>query len=210
MLVIDNSIKDEYHTQINNKLIPLQACNVTSYVMFGKYNHCLFDYPKDQQPEDYFMSVMMGNEKRDESLRRFPSLARKAAPWEIHELLASTYNEMVGKEVARFVLENTTEDLIAELINGKVCIVSGRFAGLGHIVVLVGLMANLPEDYDTSEGIERTEVKSFIIDDPYGDYKTRYMSHQGNNVDVPYGAFMRMTNFRNEPDRKWAHLYIGK
>jgi hypothetical protein len=75
------------------------------------------------------------------------------------------------------------------IIAGGACIVSGHYPAtkengdtynIDHITALVGLTYynELP-----------VRVESWIMDDSYGDYRTRYTSRMGNDIEMPKKDF---------------------
>ena len=57
-MIINNSTGKIIHTQRNNRIKPYSSCNVTSFINALKCSDIDFYYPKDMQPEDYFMKLM--------------------------------------------------------------------------------------------------------------------------------------------------------
>lgn len=50
----------DYHSQVNNKVIPMEACNTTSAIMWLKTARIEFWHPKILQPEDYLTHILDG------------------------------------------------------------------------------------------------------------------------------------------------------
>jgi hypothetical protein len=210
MGTINRSKDSEFHTQRNNKKYPMEACNVTSYVMAGKQAGILFDTPDGVQPEDWLFTYMNTPEYYERMQREHPwswermpngRVKYHYRPNEIHAMLAEAFNELVGRDVATFYEAGRPSGLIAAYVRaGCGVVLSGRFpyrgGTIGHIVSLAGY------SFDGDEIIE------WIIDDPFGDYHTDYTDHRGNNVPVDTDDFRQI--FRPPgSDTKMCHVIRG-
>lgn len=191
--IINNSIDNNYHSQINNTIIPLASCNTTSAIMYLKNNNILFDYPKEMQPEDYLSQILQSDEAIKIKEKLFPQeWAKNFRPQEIHKCLSWGINKLVGKEISKFDDSRNINDIVNDLKNGKCVIMSGAFTPCGHVVCVVGLE------------IKDSKIINFIIDDPFGNYWTNYKDHRGNNIKFPFDDFIKITRHFNK-EVKYCH-----
>ena len=51
-------LSNPYRTQRNNRIGPTQTCQVTSMIMALEASGIAFEYPKDEQPEDYLARLL--------------------------------------------------------------------------------------------------------------------------------------------------------
>lgn len=201
MVEIDNSIKDEYYSQINNRFKPIEACMPTSFVMALLYNKIplvpsgtpcsvpSFVYPRTLQPEDYLMAIC--NSPWGTALRDNISWAKSQSipPNQVHAVISEIINDIVGRNITKFEANKNMDDLIYQIRKGKSLVVSGRWVSTGHAVVVVGLREN-----------EAKQVTHILIDDPYGNYHTNYQDKNGNNVWFTVEQF-------NTLWAKWYHIF---
>ena len=91
------------------------------------------------------------------------------------------------------------ETIIAHLKKGGGVVLSGEFRlkkrNLHHIVSLAGFVTDGNED-----------VTQFIIDDPYGDFRTDYHDQHGNNILITRDEFVVIFKPTGVETVKWAHL----
>lgn len=185
-----------YHSQINNKLIPHSACNTTSIIMGAKQAGHDCNFGKDQ-PEDVLTELcltekywlMMDNinpKYRDQGYR----------PNEIHACLCAATNELFNKNIDIFSTEVAISKIKSNLDDGGGVVLSGKFKLpngdiLNHIVSLAGY-----------------GDKGYLIDDPYGNFRTNYTDRRGNDIFITNDEFF--TIFKGSEDYKWAHLIAKK
>lgn len=156
-------------------------------------------YPPEMQPEDYLTSKLLTREAYDEM--------RKIAPWtfgaddrplykpnEVHEMLVRAVNAWAGEEIDVFSTKWCIDTIIRALKEGSGIVLSGIFTvdgkSLHHMVSLAGFYRDL---------------SAFIIDDPYGDFRTGYQDHHGNNIVVPEDDFISIFKPVGQL-QKWAHI----
>jgi len=200
----------EYYSQINNKRFPYSACNVTALTECLDIIDKLFDFPNGVQPEDHLMNVLRDDNSYERMERLYP-WARKGGyePNEVHAMLEWAVNLLVGEKVDTFSTTWDLRELVYELvINKHPSAISGRFTDYGHIVTLVGIETE-QEDIEKSasfQGINLSQIKKFIVDDPYGDYFDGYETTQGNDLRFSFKEFNDITKTYNDTSAKWAHL----
>jgi len=195
LLEINLSTDNNYFSQVNNKYFPLSACVPTSFIMAliaeeipvveagspltGAWP--VFVYPTGMQPEDFLLALLRspwGYEMRDQY-----SWAKREniEPNEVHMVVSEAVNRIVGKKVTVFETKKTVHNIFIELEAGHPLVITGSFTSFGHAVAVVGATY-------TPGG----EIKEFIIDDPYGNYKTGYKDKHGNNIHIPVMEFMQI------------------
>ncbi|WP_147613846.1 C1 family peptidase [Treponema pectinovorum] len=196
---VNNSKNKPYYTQRNNALKPNGACNVTSIInalSASGWPVQKLATQKHRQPEDSLMDFILTDERVQKFWKKTDPLGRYPAN-EWHPVLAYGTNLFLRKngllfegEVAlKFGELWNVEDIAEAIYAGGSAVLSGVFAVknekttehvIGHVVAVVGL-----KDY--GEGVE-----CFVIDDSWGDYRTGYKEHNGNDIPMPLSDFMRM------------------
>lgn len=191
--MINYSKDSEYHTQVNNKVFPHSTCNTTSMIMALKQAGYECDFSNTEQPEDV-LTKLLQTEKYWLMMDRLNSDLRKQdyRPNEIHACLREATNEIIGKQVDYFSVEVPVLRIKQHLTSGGGVVLSGRFrlsdgTVLNHIVSLAGYGDDC-----------------FIIDDPYGNFRTDYKDRRGNNIVITEDEFF--TIFKGSELYKWAHL----
>jgi hypothetical protein len=181
--------KDNY-SQRNNKLKPLESCNVTSMVMALSYLGYKFPAGKFDQPED--------------NLRAFIE-ARGGDPT-VHADLSDGVNQWIGRPVTNFRTDREVPQLWAELAAGRPVVLSGTFPGfpklarrpLGHIVCLVGA--------EWAGDDIHAEPERVIIDDPYGNTLNNWQG-PGNDIALTFDQFTAWLKPTGSALVKWGHFF---
>ena len=208
-MTVNNSAGKPYYTQRNNQLKPGGACNVTAMIaalLAAGYAVEQLATEKFRQPEDALMDFILHDE-RTLALWKVLDPSGHNAPNEWHPVLALGTNlflrerGLVGKCVDAVEWgEWRSKSQITETIkNGGAAVLSGLFpAGgrktIGHVVACVGFK-------EDDEG----NLTHFIIDDSWGDYRTEYADHNGNNVEMSLEDFNSKIRHCGA-DNKMAHL----
>lgn len=211
VIITDCSKDSQYKSQRANKYYPHSTCNVTSYAMMFDYlGHAdkimdKYNNPKLELPDLFFEYI------RDEDKVKvfYSRYATEIPPEQIHDVLAYA-GSLLLSSVAQsntkisFSVSTPLDTIVHALEEGKPVVVSGRFPywskvrqgeiTIGHIVCLVGTVRNK----------ETGKLLGFLIDDPYGNYKTLYEDINGNNVFMDLEDFETM--IRREGDGFWAHV----
>jgi hypothetical protein len=215
-----------YVSQRDNVERPLITCNTTSMVMgleYNGYNLPTRDpaYPtvNEQQPEDLLTKFMLTNEKVsgyykclniEEWIRWQKNLDEPdncIPPNEYHAVLAYGTNLWLGKEVVTFTTISI-QSILFKMIQDYVAVVqSGKWAGLNHITCITGFeteqndILSLPK----LEDIDLKLMTNIIMQDPYGDYRTRYKEKNGKDIIVPFDSYVSLVK-PLASDKKWVHL----
>lgn len=203
-MIIDKSIKDEYYTQLNNKVFPYSTCNTTSCIM-GLIQSGTFKYikelvPEKTQPED-FLTKYMQSKKMVEKMKALSpwSYQQKQPPNQVFVMLEYGINKLANRPIVS--MENLSiKQIVLEILSGSGIVLLGKFPRrngkiLNHIVSLAGFKTRQIDIRKARNVIDVDESKIdwFIIDDPYGNYHKDYSGHyghKGNNVYVPYDDFI--------------------
>ncbi len=179
---IDNSAPGEYYSQRNNRILPYSACNVTAAVGALVAAGRIVPHKKGEQAEDALMEFINTDSW---CLKKWHDLdtAGKIPPQEYHAVLALGINRWIGDDHVDDLIEGLMPfDILDHLKAGGTCIVSGVFPTTkGHFVAVVGAV------YDDKERLE-----AFIIDDPWGNYLTRYADQRGDGVEMPFADWARI------------------
>lgn len=219
MVTINLSTGKDYHSQRNNKIDPHGACGPTSLVMALLYSGYTLPGCQGRQPEDVLIEFLRENKIIDLYYKKnYPREHRQKVPAnEIPMVREFGINLWMGKRVSNFTFGARMNDIAYSLIKGKACAVSGLWPyksgdvikSIGHIVCVCGFQTaqeNI-EKINSPFNIDCNKIISFIVDDPYGDYRTNYTDIRGNDVIVPYRDFFRIVK-ENGQNRKWTHFIL--
>lgn len=222
LTIIDNSKKDEYHTQINNRRYPFSACNVTSGIMFLKSNGVAFNNPTDEQDEDYFMFLMRSRDayEKMEELASWTvrdkgykvtnwldqgqlSQRYKYPPSEVWQCLEWGINRLAGQRIGQLRWGASLWDLFFEIAKKRTVMTGGKWlpSGGGHFNVTVGLVTSQTGIVDVRYPgeVDVRKIREVIVDDPYGDFNTGYNDHRGNSVHIKIEDYLdHVAAYRNK------------
>jgi len=214
-MVFNYSKDNDYHTQINNRRLPLSTCNTTSMIMALKQAGVAppcplkgekeLPFPSNVQPEDYLTDFLLSPEAYRKMKEMTPWFFDRdtgkaiVAPNEVHQMLEWGVNTLLNREVDRFSTGVPIDTIIAHLKKGGGVVLSGEFRlknrNLHHIVSLAGFVTDRHED-----------VTHFIIDDPYGNFRTNYQDQRGNDIWITRDEFVVIFKPGGNESLKWAHL----
>lgn len=216
---------EDYYTQNNNKISPLQACNVTSMIMALDIMGYSFPklYADLSQPEDQLIRFLRENE---EVLSFYQKLnpdfyyewrsnpSKGYPPNEVHEVLSYGTNLFMGKKVTKFNYSFDLNLLSKEIIiNKKPIVMSGRFSGLNHIITLVGVEI-FKESFENKQNnlssLVLDDVKNFIFNDPYGETYNYKSKRNGYNIRIPKNKIITDFKDLSNPKYKWCHTFYDK
>ena len=205
----NNSENKPYYTQRNNKLKPNGACNVTSMIAaLSAAGWCVEklatkDYP---QPEDALMHFILADKTVDSFWRKLDPAGRYA-PNEWHPVLAYGTNRymrqcgLLGEKdsAVEWGEDRTLADIQLSVSEGGAAVLSGVFIAegkktIGHVVACVGIKTD-----------DNGNITHFILDDSWGDYRTEYENHNGNDVEMTVADFMALIRHCNS-NFKMAHI----
>lgn len=207
-MVYNFSKDSEYHTQINNKVIPKASCNTTSIIMALKQaGHKPIFAMDGGQPEDRFTKFLLESEQSLERMKnRFPwFVEQKMQACEVHEMLAWGINYLMTFDIDRFSKAIDIKTMANKLLEGCGIVLSGLFPvkkkKIGHIVSLAGFIT-----IDDNSSPSLDNISEFIIDDPRGDFRTDYKDVRGNNIRITKDEFTDIFKDTENPNQKWAHI----
>ena len=207
--MIYNFSKDsEYHTQINNLSIPIDACNTTSVIMASKQaGHKPIFTPEGVQPEDYYTDFLLKSPvSRERMETRYPWFVQQKIPAnEVHEMLEWGINYLMTWDIDKFSMEVCIETFASKLLEGCGIVLSGLFPvkkkRLAHIVSLAGFITIDDDKHPTLDNIS-----DFIIDDPRGNFRTDYLDVRGNDIRIIKEEFINIFKDTKSQTHKWAHV----
>lgn len=240
-LIVNVSDNKENYSQRNNTYVHTNSkgaidvkagtmCNVTSICQALDYNGWKFpNLGNFKQPEDALANFIMTSPEVDAFYKaKMPSLYKDYkdqkmkngkpdyyTPNELHLCLAYGTNLWLGCTNAVTFKENCKIwDIFNELLEGRSCVISGQFNGLGHIVTLVGARWQYKENSKTSVSQKLNEIiknkvlpTSVIIDDPYGNFRNGYKAgYSGNDIVMTIDEFFKMIKPLNNHTVKWCQV----
>lgn len=212
LLFHNNSRKDEFHTQINNKRFPQVTCFNTSMINGG--NVIRVKYPVDYAPQ-----YSQLEDKYDYHIHNDPDVAAfvKANKdvfnlvnqgYDLREIYAVeefAFNHWIGEKVTTAKYDLTLQKVLKILTCGGAIAGSGKWNNLAHVVTTVGFVYDCPSiqsDAYYSGVAEKAELeiindrtstlKEIIIDDSYGNPIEGYAKMlSGNDTRVPLDTYVR-------------------
>lgn len=201
-------------------------CNVTSMCMGLDYSGYHFPNGIYEQPEDNLADFLMTDERVDRYYKeKMPAMYAdyKAGrdgcftPNQVHAVLAYGTNLWMGTTAVTFSTEVKMITMKREiLVNSRPLVMSGVFNKLNHVVCVVGLTFDIPDEivktnkmsvlkYIVENKLNPTEV---IIDDPWGDPLSGYKpGRYGNDIALPYKYFINSLKPLGNSNIKWAHTF---
>jgi hypothetical protein len=211
MFTINLSKDSDYCTQINNKLIPFQSCNTTSAIMALDAAGVRYPITAGEQPEDSFTRRLQQPDAWVRFREKYPWAVKAGLiPQNVSGMLAWGINQFVGRAVDYFTINGTLQKMCWILMQGRPLIMSGKFTDSGHFVAVVGFATKQNrEEIQSATSIDLSRIVAIIVDDPYGNYYTRYQDHRGNNIHFELDVFHDLTNVSNADGNKWMHI-IGE
>ena len=199
---VDNGAGKPFRSQRDNKERPASACNVTSMIIAL----CAAGWPVDTfapagaQPEDALMRFIYSDAA---TLKRWEQIdpQRTIPPNQWHAVLAygtGRFLKSLGYDAtaAAFRTDIGINEIVGAIDSGGAAVISGTFQQNGrpleHIVAAVGYGNGKDGFY-------------FIIDDPWGNYRSDYKDHNGKGIKMPLEDFNRIMKPRGAA-KKWAHI----
>lgn len=184
---------DKYKTKFNN-IYPQLTRFPDKLVKFLFEDKRVLEFYKNIDPSDYndFISG-----KKD-----------AMGPNEIHQILSYGTNLFLGiGNVTQFSTNTSWLDIINDLVYDSLPVgISGKFSGLNHIVLLVGVAySELREGYKPS----LNQIPDYlIVDDPFGKTYEYSKGLSGNDIWIPFSKCI--TDFKSLSNKqfKFAHRFI--
>lgn len=129
-------------------------------------------------------------------------------PNEIHQVLSYGTNLFLNCGIiTQFSTNINFIEIINDIIYNSVPVgISGKFSGLNHIVLVVGV-AYKSLDGSNKPGIFQ-KPDYFIIDDPYGKTYEYSKGLSGNDVWIPFKLCEQDFKSLDNPSSKFAHRFI--
>ena len=213
----------DYYSQRNNRIRPLETCATTAMVDALVASGVLLPDTAGEQPEDaltHFLEhdprVVDFYRNNDQAwIRELQAAGRP--PNEIHPVLAYGTNLWLGRpDLVRFTWSATLTGIANALLHKHAVVVSGEWPcamrdgsikEIGHVVAVVGF-ETAQDNLGDGSHLDGELISAFIIDDPYGDYRTLYREHRGDDVVCSLSDFRAFTKTRHQSGSKLAH-FIG-
>lgn len=181
-----------WNSQRDNKHSPASACNVTAIQSSGSLDWKL----TDDELWELCHSQLTIEAVRKKYPKDFgwisPFFKNKCAN-EVFAVLAEAVNIYLQSDKYCKFVGNISQDLIiSEINNGYAVNVCGKWAGSGHFVSICG--------YDLDK-------KTWIVNDPWGDWNTKYTDHNGDHKEYqwaknPIGTFIRTLGILVHADKR--------
>lgn len=218
-IVYNLSKPENYYSQRNNQIDPMNTCAPTSMIQALEVAGYSFPtmLPNYRQPEDK-LTFFLRNDKRVLAFWKNldPStyndfVAKKKdcyQPNEIHAVLSYGTNLFMGKTVTQFICGYGIDSIVQEILaKQKPCVLSGKFGKLNHLVTLVGCAVKESNRKPLNQ-MKFSDIEYFLIDDTYGftgDYKA---PRNGNDVIITPKRFLNEFKNLSDKKKKWCHIIL--
>ncbi len=189
-----------HHSQLNNKIHPSGACNVTSVAMVLKYYKIDSRTPADIQNDVQLEDVLMKKTLDWDSYYGYHGGTRTRHIPQFIIRLVREWGEKYGAgnlQNSYFKEFASEEDIKQHLAKGNPVIMHGWFTNSGHIIVVKG--------YDDNEGV-------WICNDPNGKwlgYRGGYDDISVSGADVRY-SYKSVHTYCYENGGIWCHFPVPK
>ena len=169
------------------------------------------DCPDDIQPEDQMTAVLNTPAAWDLFRAKYAWAIRAGfMPQNVSGMLAWGINQFTGRNVDHFTTQGTLQQMCWLLMHDKPLIMSGKFTESGHFVAVMGFVSKQDKsEIQKMTDIDLNRITAVIVDDPYGNYYSRYKDHRGNDIHFALDLFHELTNASNVDGGKWMHI-IGE
>lgn len=173
-------------------------------------------YPElPRLPDKLAKYLIESKEMREYYAKRFPAFNKDfvngvkgaTSPNEVHNSLSWGVNRFFDCPVTIFSTHVCWEDIISDIMyyNSPVG-VSGKFAGLNHIVLVVGVAYK--ELNDGSEPGKCQRPDYIIVDDPFGKTYEYDKGLSGNDIWIPFDKCVADFKSLDNPYFKFAHRFV--
>lgn len=181
-----------WNSQRNNRHSPASACNVSSVQSSGSLDWTVTDDELWELCHSKQMTEIIRKKYPKDFYWIIPIIEQKYAN-EVFAVLAEAVNIYLQSDKYCKFVGNISQDLIiSEINNGYAVNVCGKWAGSGHFVSICG--------YDLDK-------KVWIVNDPWGDWNTKYTDHNGDHKEYqwaknPIGTFIRTLGILAHADKR--------
>jgi len=190
-MILNKSRNKEYRSQRDTKRRPSSACNVTVAVMGIVQSGNRIETLHGIMPEDYLMDLLGTDEAWNLLNTVMPGSVIN--PWNTSYCIAWAVNKAIGRRICK-VEKVTLPEIVHHLSEGGAVGVGGRFTKSGHFVSIAGIESDQDLSVITNPSeVDITRINNIIIDDPWGDYRTGYKNHNGNDIILPVKDFLNIT-----------------
>lgn len=129
------------------------------------------------------------------------------SPNEIHNILSWGTNRFFDSSVTYFSTHVAWEDLISDVIYYNLPVgISGKFSGLNHMVLMVGIAYE--SLLDNSEPGKNQRPDYIIVDDPFGKTYEYNKGLSGNDIWIPFDQCVQDFKSLNDSYFKYAHRFV--
>ncbi len=200
---------DDFHSQRNNVIDPVNTCNVTSMINALKATGIPMPVGIKGQPEDILARILDTPEAKARLAKDFPAMA-SLPPREVHAMLSWAVNEkLIGRRVTIFNVAVTLEEIFFRIMKySAASVVSTTLVRGGHLVAVAGFSTVQSLDNVKSPGdINIDAVRRIYLLDSWGDWTLGYeKGSSGFGVPLSVDEFVACAK-PVENTRKWAHLF---
>lgn len=199
---------DGYHTQRNNRIDPVNTCNVTAMVNALKASKVKLPVTKEQ-PEDYLAQILNSQEAHEKLTHDYPQMA-SLPPREVHGMLSWAVNEkFIGHKVTTFSTNVSLAEILYRVARrGAASVISTTMTTGGHLVAVVGFSTRQDlATIKTPADVAIPQVRRIYLLDSWGDWTAVYEpGSSGFGYGISVQEFSSMAKPINS-ERKWAHLF---
>ena len=210
------------YSQRNNEIDPHNTCGPTNMVQAMDYMGYKLPniFPNYEQYDDKFTNFCLVDKRVLEYYKKnFKSYYEKWIvkadgyynPFEIHDVLSYAANLFLGFDATSFSAKCPIYDIIEEVvIHNRPVVTSGCFAGLNHIVTIVGFEFDKTY-YDLNkkrkDWVKTAIPLNVIIDDTYGQTYNYKAGKSGNDTVITWKQFIDDVKPLKDSKVKYAHKF---
>lgn len=172
-----------YYSQRNNLVDAARQCLATSLITAIAGSGWQLPDTSGRQPEDDLCRFAASDARvTGYQLAQQPWSVRLGwPPYTEHDTLAYAAGLWLGRPGAvAFSRSRSLNAVVADLVGGRCSVVTGRFTPGGHAVAIVGVeTSQWLRPGLRAEDVNIAGVLRFMAHDPWGDWHTGYVDHNG-------------------------------
>lgn len=164
-------LKNAWNSQRDNKFSPASACNITALQVAMSLDYA------ELKDDDLFL-IANSEETKQTVMKKYPgndwilNYYKIGSANEVFVVICEAANKVMGSSAyCKMVYDQTIDQIKAQIDMGYCVMLCGRFVGGGHFITVVGY---------------NDQTKSFIVNDSWGNWMTKYQNRNGDNVEYPY------------------------
>lgn len=195
-MIINNSAGKANWSQLKNKVEPLSTCNVTACINAAQSAGYDVESRKrgfaDRPSDDLLLFIRSNKQCNDLWLQLDADKYIPINQW--MAVLALGLGLWLGDSKLATFRMTSWEPMRDCIIAGGACVISGRYKTMANPIDHISAVVGIEHDGEN--------VLNWIVDDSYGDYRTKYVSKMGDNIIMPHADFMEYTKEQRKNSKR--------